>query len=257
MWESRFLRHQNKFPHINTCKRWIAIYNSEGHVLPKRHTGNHHAERAVHAVDLVNLALFRLVHPKAYISEVRAYIYNRNPINPPYSQSQICLAEVKLGLRMKVDSTTSSKAYRPINLFKRDRYSREAYPNGVNDQIMIDIDEAGFKIESKDRKRGNMPKHLSANAKGKYKKALRGVSLLMGISGNQQNPFEFHCLFSEGGTNLTRFYTYVEELIDWLDLNRPGLEFCFTMDNLNIHKHPAVLDLIDDAGHNIIFRSPY
>jgi len=42
-----------------------------------------------------------------------------------------------------------------------------------------------------------------------------------------------------------------------LDLNRPGLEFCLTMDNLNIHKHPAVLDLIDDAGHKIVFRAPY
>lgn len=254
------LRHQNKFPHINTCKRWIAIYNSEGHVLPKRHTGNHHAEREVHAVDLVNLALFRLVHPKAYIDEVRAYIHNRNPINRPYSRSQICRAEVKLGLWMKVASTTSSEAYRPVNLFKRDRYWGEAYPNGVNDQdttIMIDIDEAGFKLESKDRKRGKMPKHLRANAKGKYKKGSRGVSLLMGISGDQQDPFEFHRMFAEGGTDLTRFYTYMEEFIEWLDLNRPGSEFCFTMDNLNIHKHPAVLDLIDDAGHKIVFRAPY
>ena len=29
------------------------------------------------------------------------------------------------------------------------------------------------------------------------------------------------------------------------------------MDNLNIHKHPLILDLIDDAGHRIVFRAPY
>ena len=29
------------------------------------------------------------------------------------------------------------------------------------------------------------------------------------------------------------------------------------MDNLNIHKHQIILDLIDDAGHRIVFRAPY
>ena len=79
----------------------------------------------------------------------------------------------------------------------------------------------------------------------------------MGISGDEQDPFEFHQMFSEGGTDLPRFYNFMEEFIQWLPLNRPGQSFCFTMDNLNIHKHPAVLDLIEDSGHRVVFRAPY
>jgi len=59
-----------------------------------------------------------------------------------------------------------------------------------------------------------MLKNLRANAKGKYKKVSMGVSLLMGISCDQQDPFEFHRMFSKGGTDLTRFYTYMEEFIE-------------------------------------------
>ena len=29
------------------------------------------------------------------------------------------------------------------------------------------------------------------------------------------------------------------------------------MDNLNIHKHPVVLNLINNAGHRVVFRAPY
>ena len=48
-------------------------------------TGNRHSTREVNGVDLVNLALFWLVRPKAYIDEVCAYVHNQNPMNLPYS----------------------------------------------------------------------------------------------------------------------------------------------------------------------------
>lgn len=49
----------------------------------------------------------------------------------------------------------------------------------------------------------------------------------------------------------------MEDFIEWLALNRPGRTFCFMMDNLNIHKHPLILDLIEDSGHRVVFRAPY
>ena len=61
---------------------------------------------------------------------------------------------------------------------------------------MIDIDEAGFKLESQDRKRGKVSKQRRCDARGQYKKGAPGVSLLMGISGDGQDPFEFHQQFS-------------------------------------------------------------
>ena len=51
--------------------------------------------------DLVNLAIYRMLRPKAYIDEARAYVHNQNPANAPYSQSQIIRVELRLGLIRK------------------------------------------------------------------------------------------------------------------------------------------------------------
>ena len=91
----------------------------------------------------------------------------------PYSRSQIVHAEQRLGLWLKVASSTSNEAYRPVNLARRTNYWRESYPTGINDQNtahMIDVDEAGFTLESQDRKRGKVTKQRRADARGKYKK---------------------------------------------------------------------------------------
>jgi hypothetical protein len=79
------LWHQRKFPCLRTCRRWIHQYQGEGHTRRRWPTGNRFSEREVHGQDLVNLAVYRTVRPKAYIDEVRAYVHNRNPANPPYS----------------------------------------------------------------------------------------------------------------------------------------------------------------------------
>jgi hypothetical protein len=88
------LRHQRKFPSLTTCKRWIHQYQAGGNVFPMLAMGNSFSTREVHGQDLVNLAVYRMVQPKAYIDEVRAYVHNRNPANPPFSQSQIYCAEL-------------------------------------------------------------------------------------------------------------------------------------------------------------------
>jgi transposase len=194
------------------------------------------------------------MRPKAYLYEVAAYIHNRNPANPPYSRSQIFRAEVQLGLSRKVGSTTSDLAYSPTNLQKRHWYWNHAYPEGVANTLtenIIDIDEAKFKLESQNRKCGKIMHDRRINTRGKYKR------VLMGISGSAQNPFAFHQLYSEGGTDLQCFYQFMREFIQWLQTNRPGIAFSFTMDNLNFHKHTIILNLIHNAGYRVIFRAPY
>ena len=124
-------------------------------------------------------------------------------------------------------------------------------------ETTIDVDEAKFKLESQDRKRGKVTKIRRCDARGRYKKGQRGVDLLMGVCGSVNNPFSFHRTFAEGTTNLFRFYSFMSEFIDWLETNRPNENFTFTMDNLNIHKHPTVLNLIENAGHQVRFRAPY
>ena len=209
----QMLRDDHKIPHMDTCKRWIRIWNEEGHVLPKRATGNKHSEREIQGVDLVHLALFRLVKPNAYIDEVRAYLNNRNPTVMPYSRSQIVCAEQRLGLWRKVASSTSNEAYRPVNLTRRRDYWSQSYPVGVNDQDtrdMIDIDEARFKLEDKDRKRGKVTKQKRADARGMYKKGAKGTNLLMGISGDAQHPFEFHRRMYRRGAQIS-----IDSIASW------------------------------------------
>jgi hypothetical protein len=179
------LRMQNppQFPHFTTCMSWIQIHLAAGHVRPKRHTGNIFSQREINGVDLFNLTLFHLIRPKVYICKVKAYNNNMNPDNQPYSDSQISWAEQRLGPWLKVGSTTSDQAYRPINLLKRWNYWREAYPLGVRGEdtdYIIDIDEAKFKLESQDCKRGKVTQQRQCDARGRYKKGAGGINLIMG-----------------------------------------------------------------------------
>ena len=250
------LRFQGKFPAMITIERWIEIHKNEGHVLPKRATGNAHSSREIQGEALVQLAIYRLVRPKAYLDEVIAYLHNRDPANMPYSQSQVIRAEHRLGLWLKVGSTTSNLAYLPVNLEKRRCYGQWARDEADKDKT-IDIDEAKFKEETQDRKRGKITKCRRCNSRGLYRKGSRGVDLLMCVCGSDQNPFSFHRMFTEGTTDLYRFFQYMSDLIDWLDNHRPGESYTFTMDNLSCHKHPMVLNLIQNAGHRVKFRAPY
>ena len=92
------LREQRKFPHMNTCRRWVEIHQTGGHVRPKIATGNKFSKREIHGQDLM---------------------HNRNPTEAPYSMSQVHRAEVRLGLWLKVGSSAADEAYCPINLSLR------------------------------------------------------------------------------------------------------------------------------------------
>ncbi|KAK1735686.1 hypothetical protein QTG54_013849 [Skeletonema marinoi] len=254
------LRAQKKFPVLQTCRRWLRQHLMRGHVLPKRKTGNKVATREITGEALVQLALYRVVRPHARLYEVRAYLANRFPNVKPYSNSQICRAEQRLGLSRKAASSTSQEAYSPKNLMKRKMYWEYPYPLGVAGEKtadIIDIDEARFKLESADRSYGKVAREFRCNLKGRYKKGDPGTNLILAISGDDHNPISFHQQFTEGGTDLFRFYCFMSDLIDFLEENYPNRSFLFTMDNLNIHKHPIILNLIEDAGHRIVFRAPY
>jgi hypothetical protein len=154
-----WMQNPPQFPHFPTSMSWIQIHLAAGMVRPKRHTGNIFSQREINGVDLFNLTLFHLIRPKVCICKVKAYVNNMNPDNQPYSDSQTSRAEQRLGLWLKVCSTTFDQAYCPINLLKRRNYWREAYPLGVQGEdtdYIIDIDEAKFKLESQDRKRGKV-----------------------------------------------------------------------------------------------------
>ncbi len=85
------------------------------------------------------------------------------------------------------------------------------------------------------------------------------MSLLMAIFGNERvgHAFSYHRCFTEGGIDLWQFFSFMSELCDWLAANCPGRLFVSTTDNLNIHRHPVIDNLIHVHGHCVIFRTPY
>jgi hypothetical protein len=53
------------------------------------------------------------------------------------------------------------------------------------------------------------------------------------------------------------FTNYMLELFNWLDTNRNGRSFLFTMDNLNLHKHPMIINMIHSRDHRVVYHAPY
>ena len=116
------LRAERKSTSYSTCVRWIQIFNQSGGICPLRRTDNHHAEREVQDPALEQLALYQCVFPKATIAECRAYLFNVDPINDPFSSSQVHRAEKLLGLKRKAASTTADLAFLPWNMALREYY---------------------------------------------------------------------------------------------------------------------------------------
>ncbi len=168
------LRDQKQFPCWKTCKRWIQQYNNEGTTLCKCTTGNRISEREVNGQDLVNLAVNRMVHSKAYIDKVRACVHNMNPDNPPYSCAQIGCAKKRLGLHPKAASITSNCAYFYVNLFKHEQYWHVEYPMGVLGESTRDMIDLNRTITSWRHRIGSLGKYFVRRG------VMQGVSIRRG-----------------------------------------------------------------------------
>ena len=81
------LRLNHKFPCYSTCQDWIQTYHATGDICPMIATGNRHAEREISGLVLEWLALYRAVLSKATLAECRAFLFNMDPTQPPYSNS--------------------------------------------------------------------------------------------------------------------------------------------------------------------------
>jgi hypothetical protein len=105
------LREIKKFPCMGTCRNYIYQWQNEGNILAKLHTGNQFAQLEIHGDDLFHLVLYQIAPPKAIGAEVWAFIYNCNPnLKNQLSPFQLCRAEKRLGLTMKVGSTSVEHA---------------------------------------------------------------------------------------------------------------------------------------------------
>ena len=115
------LRALHVFPSVSSERRWAELLQQLGHYQKCRPTGNRRAT-VLRDQDLILLALYRLVFPKATAAEINAFLFRANygsVLFRFYSPSQITEAENRLGLTRKAGSTTAFQAGLEINRLKR------------------------------------------------------------------------------------------------------------------------------------------
>jgi len=199
---------------LSTPVQDVSIFFEQyGHVQPMIATGNHEADREIRGQPLVRLALYRCVYPKATVDQIRAFLYNMDPLERPYSRSQIHRAEDLLDLRTKAASSTCERAYLPANLQKRHMFWYDNYPFGranIRTSDMIDMDQAGFKIESTNPGFGKTVSWLRCDDAGQYNRDMK-VNCMMAISADTKCNMECHDIWpqAEGGTTIHRVYVFI------------------------------------------------
>jgi len=203
--------------------------------------------------NLVLLALYRVLFPKARAAEVNAALYRFNYGNPFFSffsKSQISEAEARLGLTLKRGSTTAYQAFFPVNLRKRWVYWNMPYPMGVADirkSCMIDLDECGVYLEHLEQHTGKLYVGVCVSAEGPYSRSKEKINLLMAIcgedggAGQQSRRWATH--WYEGGTTIGRIFNFWQEILDAI--------------GVAAHKNKAVVGLIHAYGHGVAYHAPY
>ena len=259
------LQHQHAFPSMCTIHRWVRLHNQHGHYRPCRRNGNGTA-RVLRGHDLVLIALYRLVFPKAKHAELNAFLFRANFGDPTfqfYSHTQLSRAEKRLQLTRKKGSTTAYQAFLPVNVMKRWRFWNLPYPLGIADisrNDFIDIDEAGIFLESADRGEGKAYTGVRINTGGPYSKTEKW-NIIMGISGEDGNAAiparRWRMLWLRGGTTIQKVMQFVTLILDDIGHGTPERRYCFTMDNLASHHSAGVAALIHGFGHRLVFRAPY
>ena len=115
----RQLQDQHQYPHPCTVDRYMERLREVGHARAYRQTGNIRAQREIEGPNLIWLALYRSVLPKATAAEVNSFLFEMNVHDPqciPYSNSQINRTQQRLNLTKTHGSTTAFQALEPRNL---------------------------------------------------------------------------------------------------------------------------------------------
>ena len=202
-------------PSARSLSRWYHDKVQNGNVIPKRHTGNKTAERAIVGIPLVMLATYRCLFPKAQRCEVQAFLFRAysGHINDPflYSPTAITNAEAALGLCWKKGSTTAYQAMLPENQYKRWAYWNLPSPHGIADvrrDDMIDFDEAGVFLETANRTYGKALVASRVRQTGNYGHGEKST-LLMAISGGPDGQ-RWVDYSNRAGTSAYDYYTFTQ-----------------------------------------------
>ena len=218
----RELRQSQKFVSHQTVIRYRRLLDELGHCRPCRHTGNRKLT-ALHGPDLLYLAMYRLVYPKAYQFEIQSFLYRINYGNPEfnfYSPSQITRAEKSVGFTRKRGSTTAHQAFLERNVRKRWMFWNLPFPFGIADiatENIIDIDECGMYLETADRREGKAYVSCCVNEEGPYSRSGEKWNFLMGVCGEEGfiniPSRRWTKMWLDGGTTVERFTIFIEQFL--------------------------------------------
>jgi hypothetical protein len=132
--------------------------------------------------------------PCCLVEYIRAFIHKMDPTGVPFLPMAVCPADHLLGLQQKASSTTCQRAFLPLNKHKRHFFWTFNYAFGranVRVQDMIDVDEAGFKIENTNPSFGKTVLWLHCYLEGEYNWEKK-VNCMMAISADPHYDMEWH-----------------------------------------------------------------
>ena len=123
------------------------------------------------------------------------------------------------------------------------------------------MDECGISMDvTVNRKYGKSYTGIRVKEEGPYQRGEKWT-LLLAICGEDaeegRDSRRWASVWLDGGTTVTRFLEFVQEILDAIGPATNDSFFVFTMDNLNAHRNPAILALIHLYGHGVVFRAPY
>ena len=154
-----------------SCRQYVNTFLEYGHWQDKYATGNHKAEREIREQALVDLVLYCAVHPESPISRAGVFLFNVDATMAPFSPSAVQQAKASLDLQRKAASTTCERGYWAINLHKRETFWKGYYPHGCANVLtsnMINMDQAGIKIEASNPKFGKAVSWQRSHFDGSY-----------------------------------------------------------------------------------------
>ena len=87
----------------------------------------------------------------------------------------------------------------------------------------------------------------------------RKYTVLLAVSRDPDLVMRWWRYWTNGGTTLERFQDSIKLILDDLHQNpqTTGGPLLFMMGNLIVHKHAAIVNMIYNAGHRLVYRTPY
>ena len=64
-------------------------------------------------------------------------------------------------------------------------------------------------------------------------------------------------MWENGGATTTRFFDFIQRILNDIGPGTPKRRKFFTMDNLSVHRNLLVQQIIYNAGHHVVFRALY